>query len=145
MNTNDSERLLKEKLLAKGFNKDNMDLELAVSIFKEFFNTKFKCEDDAILWETGTFSFTGEKLFSCSLVRQFDFEIDDEYDHMEQLHLIIYYEPNEELNNLGKTIWTYDYDEDIDKFFEAVKNDKSYLIPLTKYKPINFEVYFELV
>lgn len=48
---------------------DKMTLEDIVSTFEQM--CRMPIENDMILFETGTFSFTGEPLFYFSLVRQF--------------------------------------------------------------------------
>jgi len=57
-------------------------------------------EDDMILFEIGTYSFTGEELFYFSLVKQVPAE-DDEY---RQLHIDVLYKPNVENRKFNTTV-----------------------------------------
>lgn len=92
-------------------------------------------EPDDLLFETGTFSFTGEKLFYFSLVRQFQFLDEDEY---VQLHLDVRYQPSPATALLQKTEWGQVGGE----FFERVKNSSAY--KTLKDKPIaQVEVYVD--
>lgn len=61
----------KESLLGylKNSISDNSSLEHIVSVFEEMCNMPLK--EDMILFETGTYSFTGKPMFNFSLVRQF--------------------------------------------------------------------------
>lgn len=140
--TTESENVLKKCLTSSGFSEENIDLKLCLEAFKRFTKEQFDCSEDALLWETGTYNFTGEDLFSCSFVRQFVIDRNDEYDHMEQLHLIIYFKPSKELNKLNREIWTYEFDDDFEAFFEKIEHDNSYLIPLKKYHPVKSAVIF---
>ena len=64
-------RTSKESLLGYLQNSisDNSSLEHIVSVFEEMCNMPLK--EDMILFETGTYSFTGKPMFNFSLVRQF--------------------------------------------------------------------------
>ena len=84
-----------------------MPLEDIVCIFEEMCHIPIK--DDMILFETGTFSFTGRSLFSFSLVRQFP-NGQDEY---HQIHLDVRYKPNEANKRFSETTWNENVDEDI--------------------------------
>ena len=56
---------------------DKMPLENIVDVFEQM--CQVPIEEDMILFETGTYSFTGEPFFYFSLVRQFPNNIDDEF------------------------------------------------------------------
>ena len=77
-------------------------------------------EPDDLLFETGTFDFTGEKLFYFSLVRQFQFFSDDEY---VQLHLDVTYAPSSKTALLRGAKWSEPTDPD---FFPSVKNSLAF-------------------
>lgn len=83
-------------------------------------------EEDMILFETGTFSFTGEKLFYFSLVKQFPNDDDEFY----QVHIDVLYKPNGENRVFHKTIWDEDLNENIFAYirksddFNYAKNDE---------------------
>ena len=69
--------------------------------------------DDMILFETGTFSFTGEPRFYFCLVRQFPIEDDDEF---YQIHVEILFQPDSENCKFSGTVWNEDIAENIFDF-----------------------------
>lgn len=76
--------------------------------------------NDMILFETGTFSFTGSPLFYFSLVRQFSNEEDEFY----QIHVDVLYESNQENKVFSETVWNEEISENI---FDYIRNSQSYL------------------
>jgi len=76
-------------------------------------------EDDMILFEIGTYSFTGEELFYFSLVKQVPAE-DDEY---RQLHIDVLYKPNVENRKFNTTVWDDGLEEDI---FDYIRNSEAF-------------------
>lgn len=82
-------------------------------------------DNDMILFETGTFSFTGEPLFYFSLVRQFPNEEDEYY----QIHVDVLYLPNKINQKIASTVWNTDVRENIFDYirkseaFEYAKSD----------------------
>lgn len=103
---------------------DKMPLENIVDIFEQMCQTPL--EDDMILFETGTFTFTGEPLFCFSLVRQFPND-DEEFC---QIHVRVLYQPTDENKAFHAAIWDEDLDENIFDYirksqaFAYVKHDK---------------------
>lgn len=81
----------KESLLGylKNSISDNSSLEHIVSVFEEMCNMPLK--EDMILFETGTYSFTGKPMFNFSLVRQFPNDEEEYY----QIHVDVLYIPTE--------------------------------------------------
>jgi len=77
-------------------------------------------EEEMILFETGTFSFTGQSLFYFSLVRQYSNMIDDEYF---QIHVDVLYEPNDENSAFSGNTW---FEENADNIFESIKGSDAY-------------------
>jgi len=73
-----------------------------------------------LLYETGTFSFTGEPLFYFSLTRQGDIPRDDEFI---QLHVDILFEPDQQNARFSQAIWNEDIDGD---FFDYVRNSPAF-------------------
>ena len=65
-----------------------MPLPDIVKAFEEMCEEQI--DNDMILFETGTFSFTGEPLFYFSLVRQFPNDDDEYY----QIHVDVLFKPN---------------------------------------------------
>lgn len=96
---------------------DKMTLKDIVDIFENVCQPMN--EDDMILFETGTFSFTGEELFYFSLVKQIPAE-DDEYC---QLHINVLYKPNAENRKLNSTVWDEDLKENI---FDYIRNSEAF-------------------
>ena len=86
-----------------------------------------KKEEDMILFETGTYSFTGEPLFYFSLVRQFPNAEEEYY----QLHLDVLYSPTENTREFRRTSWDFDIEGNI---FEHIRNSEEYFV--LKDKPI---------
>ena len=76
-------------------------------------------DDDMILFESGTFSFTGEELFCFSLVRQFPNEEEEYY----QIHVDVLFETNDENKTLSESVWNEDIEENI---FEYVRKSESF-------------------
>ena len=76
-------------------------------------------DNDLILFETGTYSFTGQPLFYFSLVRQFP-KNDGEY---YQIHTDILYRPDKRNKKLHNTVWSDSIKGDI---FEYIRNSKAF-------------------
>lgn len=137
-------RELNTLLNRAGFKDDDPDINILWEVFKKFSEVKFNAADDALLFECGTYNFTGEDLFHWGLVRQFSFERRGEYDHMEQLHIEITFDPEEDLLAFQDTVWTYDF-KSLDEFFEAVEKLESFNYPWKKYKPRGVRIFQERV
>lgn len=129
----DSENILKTILDKKGFLIDSPDVEKAVDAFLEFSSYKFECEQDEMLWETGSYNFTGEKLYYFCLVRQFQLEDEDEF---WQLHLKLMYEENPQILKETNTYW-----ESEGEFFDTILNSSTYKSLIGKECKCN--IYFE--
>ena len=76
-------------------------------------------DNDMILFESGTFSFTGEELFCFSLARQFPNEEEEYY----QIHVDVLFETNDENKTLSESVWNEDIEENI---FEYVRKSESF-------------------
>lgn len=135
----EAEEVLNEMLSESDFDINNPSPKLAWEIFKKFANLKVDCADDALLFQCGVYDFTGEDLFHFEFVRQFSFEIDGEYDHMEQLRLTIYFKPNAELKELETNIWSYDFNS-IDEYFNHVEKMNHFKILIEKFVPLQAEI-----
>ena len=77
-------------------------------------------DDDGVLFETGTFGFTGEPMFYFSLVRQFPNEEEEYY----QIHLDILYAPSELTKDFNQSEWCFGGESDI---FGYIRNSEEYL------------------
>lgn len=76
-------------------------------------------EEDMVLFETGTYAFTGDELFYFSLVKQVP-NNDDEY---YQIHVDILYKPNRKNRRFKKSVWDDELDESI---FDYIRKSKAY-------------------
>ena len=97
--------------------KEDASVQDIVSRFEEMCNEPI--DNDMILFESGTFSFTGEKLFYFSLVRQFPNEEEEYY----QIHVDVLFDANDENKALQETVWNEDIEENI---FEYVRKSESF-------------------
>lgn len=70
-------------------------------MFEEMCNMPLK--EDMILFETGTYSFTGKPMFNFSLVRQFPNDEEEYY----QIHVDVLYIPTEENKEIEKCDYIY--------------------------------------
>ncbi len=95
---------------------DEMPLENIVDVFEQM--CSIPAGEDMILFETGTFSFTGEPTFQISLVRQFP--NDDEY---YQVHVDILYKPSAENEMFSETVWNEDISGSI---FDYIRKSQAY-------------------
>ncbi len=98
------ERLMK---LLKDRITDKTPLESIVDAFEQMCSVPLR--DDMVLFETGTYSFTGERRFYFSLVRQVPNE-DEEY---LQLHVDVLYQPTKANKAFRETTWNEDLSESI--------------------------------
>lgn len=98
-----------EKLLKYLQNRisDKSSLEDIVNVFENMCNIPIK--EDMILFETGTYSFTGEPKFYFSLVRQFPNCQEEFY----QIHVDVLYIPKESNMYFEQTVWNEDIKENI--------------------------------
>ena len=100
---------------------EGMTLDEMIDAFKEMNKISVGDPDD-LLFETGTFDFTGEKLFYFSLVRQFQFLDEDEY---VQLHLDVTYLPSPKTKLLFGTKWA---SRSEGNFFDMVMKSRAYRV-----------------
>lgn len=96
---------------------DKSSLEDIVNVFEEM--CRIPIEEDMILFETGTYSFTGVPMFNFSLVRQFP-NCEEEY---YQIHVDVLYVPEEENKDFEQSIWNEDIEENI---FTYIKKSQEY-------------------
>ena len=92
-------------------------------------------ENDMILFETGTYSFTGEPLFYFSLVRQLP---NDEEEYV-QIHVDVLYAPTQRNENFQSSTWNEELEEDI---FTYIRKSEAYLTMKAE-KYINVNVYMD--
>ncbi len=131
-----------EKHLKKMIGDETNDLLNIWQKFKSFAQEVVEGEEEkAILFQCGTYNFTGEKLFYYDFVRQF---ADEEDGHIQQLHCEFVFEPIKELKILKATKWYFDTDGEIEEFFNKIENLKQFKIPLN-HTSLKFNVYQEEV
>lgn len=99
--------------------KDGMTLDQLIDAFAAMCRLPVG-EPDDLLFETGTFGFTGKKLFYFSLVRQFQYKSEDEY---VQLHLDVRYAPSPATRRMECTEWASLTEGD---FFSMVRSCEAY-------------------
>lgn len=95
----------------------DMTAEEIVAAFEKWYSPME--EEDMLLFETGTFSFTGEPLFYFSLVKQIPNDEDDEY---YQTHIDILYKPDAENKHFSDTFW----DETGEEIFAYIRNSDAF-------------------
>lgn len=114
------QKLVVYRTLAENIH-DNMSLEEMVDAFAEMQKISVG-EPDNLLFEAGTYSFSGKRMFHFSLVRQFQFLDEDEF---VQLRLNVLYSPSLQTRFLFCTRW----DSTISgNFFDMVKSSHIFKI-----------------
>lgn len=94
--------------------------------------------EDDILFEAGTFDFTGSPQFYFSLARQLPSE-DEESDEFCQLHVDVLYTPTAKKAKYSGSIWKTEVEGD---FFERIRKSKVFLD--IKYDEIaSIEIYMD--
>ena len=96
---------------------DKSSIEDIVNVFEEM--CKKPVEEDMILFETGTYFFTGEPMFYFSLVRQFP-NCEEEYD---QIHVDVLYVPEKGNKRFQQCTWNEDIEENI---FAYIKKSQEF-------------------
>lgn len=96
---------------------ENMSLSEIVELFEKFCEEPIN--DDMILFETGTFNFTGEELFYFSLSRQFPNDEEEYY----QIHVDVLYKPTDDNKSFSEAVWNEDIDGNI---FDYIRESKVY-------------------
>ena len=93
----------------------------AWSAFKDFGREMFGSRGIGLLFEVGTYDFTGRPLFYFDSVCQFEIiDSDGEHDHFEQLHCELTCAPDDAVNGIEASLWSFDYPT-ADAFFTAVE------------------------
>ena len=104
--------------------RERSSLEEIVNVFERM--CSIPLEEDMILFETGTFTISGdEPMFQISLVRQFPNEDEEFY----QVHVDIFYETDDENKKMSESIWDEDLSENI---FDYIRNSKAFAYAKSK-------------
>lgn len=142
MHTDQAQGILECILREIGCGGKSMNLRQALEAFRKFSETAFDCADDLLLWETGPFNSGDGTRFLCSLARQFSIEADGEYDHMEQLHLELFFDPAHLSSTPAVTLWSSDCGDSFPAFFEAVEKTDPFRLLGSAYA-LGYKLYFE--
>ena len=105
-------------------------LDELITVFEEMCEIPIEEEyEKMILFETGTYSFTGRPMFNFSMVRQYPNEEGEYY----QLHLDIMFEPTSDNSLFQQATWSFEIEESI---FDHIRQSKEYSrlkeIPIAK-------------
>ncbi|MEU6705434.1 hypothetical protein [Streptomyces wuyuanensis] len=109
------------------------------------FDTASASDSDGLLFQYGTYAFSGRPMFTVGLTRQFEVNNDDgEHDHYVQVHCELRYEPEPDLDALGSfdSWFFHGADADLDGWF-AVMEER--LVPLLDRRPAEIDLYEEPV
>lgn len=129
-----------DRMLAEaGFDSERPDPLRAWEVFKAFAAIPVECADDGLLFQCGTYTFSGREQFHFNFTRQFTHEEDGEYAGMEQLDCTIYYEPTPELRALQVNIWSYD-SVSLAQFFARVEALPEFRLVTGAHTPVRAEV-----
>ncbi len=101
--------------------KKDMSLYELVGVFEDMCKIPVDVESDMLLYETGTYTFSGKEHFYFSLVRQFS---DNGEGDFKQLQMNILYEPSEYTKDFKLTIWNTDIEGN---FFDFIKKSDAYI------------------
>lgn len=144
--TQDAEAILRKLLKEKVFSYKEPDLSTAFDAFREMSRLAFDCAEDELLFEAGCYDYDGRELFCVSLVRQFTvIEEEGEFDYIEQLNLDFLYEVTAQVKELIETVWSYEFEDDFDKFFEAVEEREGFRIALEQMRAAEVDLYMDEV
>ena len=103
---------------------ERSSLEEIVNVFERM--CSIPLEEDMILFETGTFTTSGdEPMFQISLVRQLPNEDEEFY----QIHVDIFYETDDENKKMSESMWDEDLSENI---FDYIRNSKAFAYAKSK-------------
>lgn len=97
---------------------ENSSVEDMLSLFEN--GSKPMGEEDMLLFETGTFKFTGEPLFYFSIVKQIEND-DDEYI---QTHLDVLYKPDSINKAFKEEFWCEGCETD--RFFDYIRKSDAF-------------------
>ncbi|MEU1231993.1 hypothetical protein [Streptomyces sp. NPDC005828] len=102
-------------------------------------------DSDGLLFQYGTYAFSGRPMFTVDLTRQFDIGDDEgEHEHYVQVHCELRYECEPILDSLGSfdSWFFHDADADLDEWFAAMER---HLEPVLARVPAEIDVYEESV
>ncbi|MFE7333082.1 hypothetical protein ACFU8W_51610 [Streptomyces sp. NPDC057565] len=112
---------------------------------RQRFDTAAIPDSDGLLFQYGTYAFSGRPMFTVDLTRQFDIsDVDGEHDHYVQVHCELRYEPEPALDALGRfNSWFFhDTDANLDQWFATMERRLELLLERV---PFESDVYEEPV
>ena len=137
--TSQTRSRLESMLTDAGFDRDHPDPRVVLDVFRAFAEIPVVCASDLVLFQVGSYSFTGPELFELDLTRQFAHEENGEYLGMEQLHCTLYYEPTDKLRMLKCSLWSAECSS-LGEFFARVEKMPEFQIPLSGSTPLRADV-----
>jgi len=94
----------------------------AWSAFKAYGREVFGQQGVSLLFQVGTYDFTGEPLFYFNPLCQFEImDSDGEHDRFEQLHCEMTCLPGDDLSGIEASLWSFNYPT-VDAFFSAAES-----------------------
>ena len=121
------------------FDREHPDPQIVLDVFREFAQIPVACASDLILFQVGSYSFTGPELFELDLTRQFAHEENGQYVGMEQLHCTLYYQPTDELRALKCNLWSA-HCSSLAEFFDRVEQLPEFQIPVRSSTPLRADI-----
>ncbi|MFE7214950.1 hypothetical protein ACFY0A_45895 [Streptomyces sp. NPDC001698] len=98
---------------------------------RQRFDTAAIPDSDGLLFQYGTYAFSGRPMFTVDLTRQFGISnVDGEHDHYVQVHCELRYEPEPALDARGRfdSWFFHDTDADLDQWFATVERHLELLV-----------------
>jgi hypothetical protein len=103
-------------------------------VFRDFGATQMddlNGEHDGLLFQGGVYDFEtlGGRRYHLDFVRQFSYDMDGEYDHMEQLHCSFLYDPTPALESVTpENLWSFGLS--LDEFYARVDQMRAFRVPM---------------
>ncbi|MFE4412613.1 hypothetical protein [Streptomyces sp. NPDC056821] len=141
--------ILRAELAAGRSTTTELTTEAAWLAFMRFgrqrFDTAAIPDSDGLLFQYGTYAFSGRPMFTVDLTRQFDIsDVDGEHDHYVQVHCELRYEPEPALDAMGRfdSWFFHDTDADLGQWFTTMER---HLELLLERAPFEIDVHEEPV
>jgi len=120
MDPSEAEATFRTMLIEAGFTFERPDPAVAWRVFKDFVRRPARCAHDGVLFQCGVYDWSGTPLFTLDFVRQFTIDIDDGYDHTEQLHCTFTCPPTKPSSTPRSSLWLEDF-ANREEFFAAIE------------------------
>ena len=122
MDPSEAHATFRKMLDQAGFSFDRPDPALAWKVFKSFVRLPVNCAHDGVLVQCQVYDWSGKELFTLDFFRQFTIDLDDGFDHIEQLHCTFTCPPTVESRKLKMSLWLENFDGHPENFFAAVES-----------------------